>query len=453
MSTGAFGDITDGLKNAYPRKAVEPMVNEETPFRRTLKKSVPSMSRVSEAIVKFGANLNPPQNQAQISDGAVLPPPKDRTQDQFTLIATLFPATFQIGWLTRRAANSEVSAFNGGELRRRTEETIADNAKFIEQTYLGTTGSGTRAEVLADLGSGAFTVKDPNLAFLLRENHLISLRTTDGGDTNVANWDAVLISQIVKTGGGSSGAAAATVTAEQFGTGDDPTAGAATPDSFIVVVAEANQTGINSVGTSVSGSAANGIRGLIDDGTNAQFIHGLDRTSAANNKLKAVVEGAGGTLRDLDEQILIHGDHEVRHRSGKRITDLWTNTGQVEKYIEFVAPDRRYPVQNGGVPQMGTGYQEDTLVHYAPGVAMKIQIGLDISPREIYGFNWDTMFHYVAQDMDWWDEGNMLKPVPTDGSYKAAFFAALASLENIGCDMPLGNIRYEDLKDPLLGDV
>jgi hypothetical protein len=101
---------------------------------------------------------------------------------------------------------------------------------------------------------------------------------------------------------------------------------------------------------------------------------------------------------------------------------------------------------------MGTGYQEGSLVHYYPGGMFELQISFDIVARELFLLNRETFFHYLAEDMDWWDEGGMLKPTPNSTSYKASYLAFVKAIENIGCDMPIGNTVVRDLKDPSIGD-
>ena len=434
---GEFQNIDNALKIVYPPKAIEAMVNEETPFRKWLKKQIPAGGRVTEGIVKFGANLAPPQNVGQTADGGALVTPKDRTDRQFTLRPSIFTAGFQIGWMTRAAATSNKSAFNGGELRRRTEETITDLAKFIEQTYVATSGSGRRAIVESDPGANQLVLAQPLNVRLLRVNHVISLRTTDGGDSVRDSLDNRTITAINES----------TRTITYSGVDQTPVIG-----DHVHIVTAASQTGLNSVSSATMGVSANGLRGLVDDGTHAAYLHGLQRAATGNQKLSANVSSNAGVLRSITEQILINACHSNRHASGKRVTDMWTNTGQAEKYIEFVAPDRRYNVSGGGVQGMGTGYQEDSLVHYAPGVKAKIQIALDLAPREMYLLNMDGFFHYLAQDMDWWD-APMLKPTPATTTYSASYLAHVGSIENIGLDFPVGNTVIRDLKDPLCGDT
>lgn len=442
--TGGFFDIDNALKQAYPKRALEPLLNQETPFRKKLKASIPSGAKASGGLLKFGTILHNPQNMAQILDGAALVVPNDRTQDVFTLKPTMFTGGFQIGWITKAAANtSNVTFTNGGEAAQRTEETLADMGKFMEQTYIAGDGSGKRGE---SAGGGSTTTDI--LAFpwgtrLLRVNQMVSARTTAGGDTiggTGANGpDYKRITDINHD--------TRTITYTTSSTG------AALAGDCWSVVAKAAQTGLTSINASAEGTIANGIRGLVDDGTYAQYIHGLDRTATGYSKLNSVVRGNGGVLRNLTEQILINAVHTVGEKIGKRPSEIWTNYGQVEKYIEFVAPDRRYAVSGNGTQGFGTGYKNDgDLVHYAPGVALKFNVSYDALPREMFLLNWDSFFLYQAQELDWWP-GEMLKPVPASGGgWVAAYQAHLAAVENLGCDMPLANVVIRDLKDPIAGD-
>jgi hypothetical protein len=423
---GEFEQITNALKIAYPPKAIEPMVNDEAPFRKALKKSVPAGSnKASEGILKFGGALNPPQNQGQLVDGGTLPAPKNRDDVQFQLTPTLFAGGLQIGMITKSAANSNKSAFNRGELRRRTEETIADLGKFIEQTYAGTHGTGRRARVESD-GSNTFVAALPEGTTLLRENQYITVRTTDGGATVRDSCDYRKITAINHD--------TRTVTYD----GADQTLVAG---DHVHPVVEASQS-------FTTNPFANGVRGLVDDATYLTTVHGLSRVTYP--KLKSVVNSNGGVNRNLTEQILIRTLNTVRARTGKRITDMWTGPGQFEKYIEFVSADRRYPVTGSSPQSMVTGYTN--LVHVTPEGPLKLNLSFDIIPRELYLFNWDTFFHYVSEEMDWW-QGDMLKPTPTSGGFKASYMAYLVSIENIGCDMPLANAVIRDLRDPSIGDA
>ena len=424
---GEFESITAAIKTIYPPKAVEAMTNEDAPFRKALNKQVPAGAMPTEGIVKFGGNLNPPQNQGQLLDGGSLPVPKDRDDVQFQLTPTLYAGGFQIGMITRSAGSSGKSAFNKGELARRTEETLSNLGKFIEQTYTGTHGTGRRARVEASTSSTAnFTAALPEGTALLKEKQYISIRTTDGGSTVDSSVDLRSITAINHD--------------TRLVTFSGATA-SLTAGSHVHPVVEAAQS-ITSVNP-----FANGLRGLVDDATFLTTVEGLSRSTYP--KLKSIVNSNGGVLRNLTEAILIRVLHETYTRSGKRPTDCWTGPGQFEKYIEFVAPDRRYMVPEQGIDVLKTGYK--ALVHVTPSGPINLNLSVDIVPRELYLLNWSTFFHYVAKEMDWWD-GDMLKPTPTSGGFKASYMAHLVSIENIGCDMPLANAVVRDLRDPRAGD-
>jgi len=427
---GEFQNLGDALKTVYPTKALEPMINEEAPFRAKLSKSVPAGAKVTEGDVKFNGVLALPQNVAQVVDGGDLQDAAERSEVQFNLKPTIFTATMNIGWLTRKAANTNKSAFNGGEVRRRTEETVSNLGKFIESTYVGTANDGKRATIESG-GVGGIVLKYPVGTKLLRQGMKISVRDAGDPSTPIATLDGVRIASV------------------NAGTRTITTAGTmanASVDDTVYVVTSATFT--------LTNVFANGMRGLIDDGTHAQFIHGQDRTTVGNEKLKSYVSDNGGALRDLTEQLLIRVCHQVRDDVGKRLSDIWTGPGQIEKYIEFVAPDRRRAV-SGGTYDKGTGYKEGELTHYAPSVALRINNSFDVIPREMFLLSWDTWFHYVAQEMQWVDEDSMLHlAIASSGSGRAARWEAfMGSFENIGCDMPSANAVVRDLKDPSIGDV
>jgi hypothetical protein len=428
---GEFQNLGVALKTVYPSKALEPMINEEAPFREKLAKSVPAGAKVSSGEVKFNGVLALPQNVAQIIDGEELQDAAERSEVQFTLKPTIFTATMQVSWLTRKAANDQKSAFNGGEVRRRTEETVSNLAKFIESTYAGTAGNGVRGYVESSSASGLI-IKNPHGVKLLRQGMKVSVRTAADITVAQTGLDAVRITQVNP----------ATRLVKTAGTNANGVV-----NDTVVVVQKASIT------SNISTTFANGIRNLIDDGTvGAASIHGVNRTTAGNEKLKSVINSNSGTLRDLEERLLIRVVNEVREGSGKRVTDLWTGPGQIEKYIEFVAPDRRRAVQ-GGSYDKSTGYKStDELVHYAPGVALKFNMSYDILPREIFLFNWDTFFHYVAQETQWVDDDSLLHLQVASTGHKASWLAYMASMENIGCDMPCANAVIRDLKDPTIGD-
>jgi hypothetical protein len=429
---GEFQNLGVRIKTVYPSKALEPMVNEDAPFRAKLAKSVPAGSRVSSGDLKFNGVLAQPQNVGQILDGGDLQDAGERSEVQFSLKPTIFTATLNIGGLTRRAANDPKAAFNGGEVRRRTEEVTANLGKFIEQTYVAAV-AGVRGYVDSASASG-IVVKEPHGLKLIRQGHKISVRDSGTPTSARTSLDAVRVTSVDSS-------------TRRFTVSGTPTYTNAVADDpiYIVVADAANYT--------LSNIFAESLRGLVDDGSIQTSIHGQDRTAVGYEKLKSAIDDPG-FKDDLTEQRLIRLCHRIHEECGKRVTDLWTGPGQVEKYIQFVAPERRRAVERGTYDKR-TGYKStDELVHDAPGVSLRFNMSYDILPRELFVIAWDTWFRYVAQEMQWVDEGSMLHLAigANNNSYRFRWDAFMASMENIGLDMPCANGAMRNLNDPVLGD-
>jgi hypothetical protein len=424
---GEFFNNTDSIKILYPSGTLEPVVNEELVVRPKIKSALPMGSqRMGEGIIKFPAFLSPPNNVGQVTDDGTLPTPKDRTERTFELKPTTFAASFKIGWQMKAAVKAK-GGFNGGELARRTEETAGNLGKFIEQTFVGTAGDGIRAYVDSD-GASSLVLKKPHVDTLIREGHVISVRISAGGAVrdSLDNRTVTSVDPDLAT---------------IYYSGIDQTAVANDP---VYVVSEATMT--------LTNVFANGIPGLIDDGVNSQFIHGLDRTTTANIKLRSQVYDPG-SLHNLTEQTLLLLANNIRKYSNKRPETILTNPGQSMKYAEYVAPMRRFPVEGGNPAKLTQGFKSEDLVFYAPGVRLTFMISDDVIPRSLYMLNWSTFFHYLAQEMDWMDEDSLLKTTPTStGGHKASYVAYMGSIENLGNFYPRGNGAMRNLRDATIGD-
>lgn len=437
---GLVTDIaTNSLKTYYPPKAVETFIQEKKVFRPRLSRDLPPGARLSDGYdIQFGARLAPAQNVAQIADGGNFPNPKDAIDRKFVFKPTIFAGDYMIGGLTRIVANSNVAAFNGGEMRRRPEETMGNLGKLIESTYVGTDGTGIRGYVEDDPVANQIIVKRPHGLRLLPKNVSITVRQSAGG----AVRDNMSLRTITERD-----------IANRILTYSDDDRDVVADDPIYIV----SELGL--AGATLAAIHANGIRGQIDDGTVAQFIHTLDRTAAGNSELKSVVLSGGTERRNLTEQLLIAANHEVGGRSEKRPSTLLMGEGQVEKYVEFVAPQRRWPVQGRGRQGKTTGYKLDELVHSAPDLDMDFMVSYDCLPGEVYGISWDTFFLYSAVDAQWLSghelQNLLLLPATsgaTSGAHRFAWGAYIVSVENWGTDFPLAHFKITDLKDRLLGD-
>jgi hypothetical protein len=440
MAFGAIADIsTNSLKIAFPPKAVETMIQEEIEFRPRLKRSLPPGARITDGYeIRFSARLAPSQNVAQIADTGNFPIPKEAIDRMFVFKPSIFAGSYHIGGLTRYVANSNTVAYNGGEQRRRPEEVMSNFGKLIESTYVGTAGDGIRGYVESD-GTNTVVVKAsgstaPQGLTLLPKNAYISIRQSAGG----AVRDSIDLRSIDERD-----LATRTLTYS----GADQTAVAGDP---IYIVSESALAG-----ATLAAIPANGVRGQIDDGTLSQYIHTLDRTLSGNSELKSYVNSAAGERRNLTEQLLISSNHEVGFRAKKKPSTLLLGMGQVEKYIEFVAPQRRWNIQGSGTQGKTTGYNPKELRHDAPGVSLDFMMSYDCLPGEVYGISWDAFFFYSALDAQWLSGNEAalhLLPGTNGSAHRFAWGSYMVSIENWGTDFPLAHFVIRDLKDRLLGD-
>lgn len=433
---GLITDIPDSLKVMYPKIAVDTMIQEDIVFRPRLRRELPPGAKITDGYeVRIGARLSASQNVSQIADGGNFPIPKDAVDRQFIFKPTIFAGDYQIGGLTRFVANSNVAGIGGGELTRRPEEVMGNLGKFIESTYVGTDGTGIRGYVESEPAANQIKIANPQGIRLFADQMYISERIAAGSTVRdsidlrsiaITDYDNRIITY----------------------SGADQTPVAADP---IYVVPE-----LALAGATLAAMHANGLRGQVDNGDNAQFIHTLDRTAAGNTKLKSLVSQAGTERRNISESILLGIAHDAARRSKKRASTLLMGEGQTEKYVEHLAPQKRFPATGRQRPGKSSGYVLEELSFVSPFGAMEFMLSFDCLPGEIYGLAWDAFFFYSAVDAQWlsgFDLSNLLMLPGTNGAtHRFAWGAFLISIENWGTDFPLASWVVRDLKDRLLGD-
>jgi hypothetical protein len=426
---GAFTDLGSSFKELYPQEVVKPMVNDEAPFRKELKRAVPSRYQVSEGLVTFLAETGTISAMGQMADGIALPPSMDRTDVRLVLKPTNFAFAIELGLLTMTAAASNKSAFNGGEIERNTNNAISHLAWFIDSTYTGTHGTGRRARVESD-GSNTFVADEPEGVKLLRKGLYLSTRTTDGGATVRDSMDGQRITQIARS----------TRTVTYGGTDRTLVAG-----DHIHVVTTTSQT--------LSSTFANGLRGLVDDATYLTTVHGASRSTYP--ELKANVFSNGGVARNLTENLLVSSAHEIQEISGKGITHIWTGPGQFEKYLEFIAPDKRIMASVSAPGSRSVGYKENEFKLYVPGADAMLHKSWTIIPGEVYLLNMDHFFHYVSKELGPLDLGgvNMFNLSPGSSTYNASLLGYVLAQENIGCERFDAQGVIRDLRDRQAGTL
>lgn len=423
---------TGALKISYPPKAVNTMIQEDLKFRPRLKRGLPPGAKIGKGYeIHFGARLNPAQNVGMIADGGEFPTPKDAIDRQFTFYPRIFAADYTIGGMTRYVASDNETSFNGGELSRRPEEAMSNLGKFIESTYVGTAGDGIRGYVESD-GSNTIVMKQPWGTRLFAENQYLSVRIAAGSTVrdslDLRTADAIdHDTRTITYSGG-----------DQTAVADDPVY--VTPTLALA-------------GATLAASA-NGLRGQVDNGVNALTIHGLTRSAAGNSKLSSLVLSNGGERRNITESLLLNAAHETARRASKKPSTLLMGEGQTEKYVEHVAPQKRFPAVGRALPGKSTGYTIEELSFVSPYGKMDFMLSFDCLPGEIYGLSWDAFFFYSRLDAQWLSGQDMqnLQLMPGTNAFKFAWSAYLVSIENWGTDYPLAHFCIRDLKDRLLGD-
>jgi hypothetical protein len=415
---GEIENLDASLKNYYPKKAFRTLLNEEVPFRDLMKKNPHKVG--DGGIVKFLAAFDSPQNVGQIGDLQDLPDQAERTDAQHTIYPTLFAGTIRIGEVTKASADSNQSAFGDGELSRRFDEVTRDIAKRINIVYSGMAGDGAVGSIESEPAANQFKMLAADGgAWLMRNRVKFEART--GAVVSVTATRATDVNR----------------------------------ETGVVTYSGADQTPTVADKVYLYGSYgvrnANGLRNLVGDLDISAENQGLSRTTYP--KASAIVDKTSvADLRDLEEGLITRLCHRIWHETGRRPTHLFTNTGQVEKYAEYVLGDRRFPMMAGGSQDYKTGFKD--LYHVWPGGTLKFEVNPDILPRELYVLTLDTFFHYESQPLGWWDrDGSILKPVPGTDGYKAGYMAAIRSVENIGCDASLANGVARHLRDNLAGDA
>jgi len=438
---GAFSDLTASIKTIYPDTAIEAFVNDEQVVLKKIRRDIPVGHTVNGGSIVVPARLNPPQNQAWILDGTVLPYMKDRTQVNFTFTPRMAAAGFEIGWMTQKVLNSKTTTFGGGEQPQRVEETASNLGKFIEQEMVGVV-DGIRGYVLAD-GSNTVTLKVANTFsgdMFLRENNMISVRVSAGGAAR-DSLDGRKVTSIVTTTG-TPGAPSITLTYD----GADQTAVANDP---IYVVSD---------GASITGGAVqvltsaypDSIRKIVDGTTHASSLFGL--TKATYPKMQSQVFSNGGTLRELDEQILLDAFRVIANKSGKYPETILSNYGQSQAFAKWMAKSRMYPSEGRSGQGYASGYKPEDIVFLAPGVSPNWILSHDVVPRELFILNLESFVLIEALKPSWMDDQD-LHLTPASGRFKASYQAFMGAIQNLGCINPYCQGVVRDLADPIYGDV
>lgn len=374
-------------------------------------------------------NFNTPQVLGSPGDGAAVP----AKRAPFSVAGSVNVGTFAGGFditaiLEAVATESGTLSAAGAYAKRAAKVAIEDTTKHMNRIYAGTHGTGRLAQVQTTTDTlTTFVGKLPIGVLLLRKNMKVQFYDADSGSGNQRGSGSQLITKINQ--------ATRTVTL----------------DTAITLTADDHCYYVGDYG---SAKMPNGLRGLVDDGSNLTSLHGQSR--ATYEEMKSVVLGNSGTLRDLTEDLLIDLAHAVKQRSGGSINLLVMNWGQLAKYLKFVRADRRFNVNGSGVIKGDSGYK-DLPTFYLGGGNVEILPSEDVAPREVYGLDTTQIRRIQSRKLGWYEvnPGQMFQQTIATGAagYSFSKEANLLALENLATYLPGAHGRIEDLYDKQLCGV
>lgn len=418
--------LSNEIKDVYPPGTFEPTFRLRAPFRARLRKDS-SFARDAEGLVKYPLKLNGMWSGGIIADNAAFPTPKDPVNIKGQLSPEILAYAIQFGMKTSVAAKSSKSTWNsGGIAADRIEQGAEEMAALINKWYAGTTRS--RLTTVESDGSSNFVAAKPHGTTLIEEGMVLEAYTAHSSGSVRDSFSGHKVTAVDHD--------TRTVTYINFSTGNTDDRTLVAGDSVYIAGTYAR--------------SLNGLLDAVDDGTNSASWASQSRTTYP--KLKSFILSNGGVKRNLSEALMLEACFKVKRHTPKKVTRILSNDGQWRKYLEFVAPDRRFTGATSGAPKYVTGGDENTAAFVAFDTNCTIEVDDDIIPRSMFFLSWDTFFLYEAAPLDWLEEGGRLKLVPTDGGFKAGFLAYLASVENMGNVMPRANARLDDLNDALCGD-
>jgi hypothetical protein len=427
MAASTLANLETSLKRIYSDEFFEVALNTAAPFWQMLQEEK-NLEPEGEGYY-WPFYLATSQNIGTPGENANLPATKQRTEVQGRIRPGQFIATFEISFILE-AVGSARGAWNKGEVKRHMFEAVTDLTKHCNRLYAGTHGTGRLAVVegnasgetfVAELGAAGFA--EPHGAHLLRPKMPIEFYSDDTG-TGTLRYTGVVIDKI--------------------------TQGTRTVDTDTTLTNVVDGDMVYVSGSYGQTTVPNGIMGIVDDGTLLTTIHNQSRSTY--EELKSTVI-SGSSLSQLSEADLLNGCFQVLHKTGQSVTDLLMNVGQIDAYLAFVRPDRRYTVGAGeSVPGYKTGYDESKLAFHWGGKVAKIHPITDLPPRTTVGITRSQLRRFTLKKMNWvpGTDGGIFSQGVNSSGYKTTKQATLAHLENIGTFMPAAHFRISDKLDRVL---
>lgn len=178
-----------------------------------------------------------------------------------------------------------------------------------------------------------------------------------------------------------------------------------------------------------------GMLAIVDDGTNVSSFENIDESTYT--AWKANVLSNSGVDRELTEDLMIQTCNLVRVRSGKEIGTIRLGEGQLRKYFNLLAGDRRFVdtgnftggfqtvkfAYNGNIDMVMDPYTTPGSIFFEPkGVIQRYEL------KPLGFLNYDQQMH-MRSGYDQWD-------------------MHLAIYTNLGCEQRSCLARLKDLVEP-----
>lgn len=410
------------LIRKYDReKAFEPMEKKATPLWNSFKEADDVEPR--GAGLYFRLILNSANRVGTPTESGDIPGGGTRTTIQGVVNGVQVASSFEISKKARALGQGDGS-FSADALHDAIVESMQNIYSHIERLLVVSHGTGKLGEVQTTTDTLTTVVMAlPQGVFNIKAGMLLDWYDTDSG--------------------GSAQVQATYVTDVNFATRT------LTLDRAVTLTA-----GWCAYISNYYGSAPNGLRGLVDDGTYATSVHSQLR--ATYPRLNAVVDGNSGTPRPYKEKVLRKLIHRLQHECESTPTVIWCNTGVISEHLETTIPDRQYTVSGKEVPKYGIGYDGGNLFFQYENNKIPFKISKDVPAREMFVLDMKTFKKHTLRKVDWLpgvDGPLMPTPSGSNSTYKLTDIACLMGDLNISCRKFVGNGVVRDLKDEeLAGD-
>lgn len=419
MTTGAYEDLDNEIKNVYGKAELEPFYRLGAKYRNDLKRKTDFLE--AQGLPTFGMRTKGMHGYGIIGDVGNFPAGKDPTTLPATITPEFFVNSIQVGLKAKAMLKSKTGTyFDGGTAADRVELAAEETASYVNKVYAGTT-RGRLCTVTAD-GTDSFTASAVNL---LNEGQVLEGYTAHTSGSVRDSFSAHEITTI------------------------DPDTLVVGYQSFATQAAD-DKTLVAGDSIYISGTYAMnpiGLLDIVDDGTNAATIHNITRST--HPRTKANVLGNGGQKRALSMKLIFDAMERPQSRANKRITKILGGPGQWQMAYDFLSKDGRYAMSSTSPQGFSGGGDENAIKFSYPGINATLELERDCPSNTLFFLAWDTFFLLEAQAPDWITEGSsMWHLIPGSSTHKAGVRAYFGSIENQGCSMPIANSRLDDLYEP-----